>query len=90
MARIKCRFCETVTDGVLVTPTLNNFLKEKFPKAFVVYCRGCGKEYLLERRSHKLMGTVKDVTPMNPMEPQRTAVFVAENGELIVGAERAI
>ena len=88
--RIWCKFCGTLTDGVVVTPMLRDCLRANIPKTFVVYCRKCEREYLLKRKTHELVGTVSEALPMNPMEPHKQVVFVADGGELIVGQEEGL
>lgn len=84
--RIWCKFCDGITDRVNIfdRDAMDKVIKVNKLGAFVVHCRRCNKHWLIKRKTHGVIGTVYRV------KDGAKVMFVADEGELIIGKERLL
>jgi hypothetical protein len=68
----------------LLSKSVKNCLRENAPGGFVAYCPACDQQYVIQHKTHEVLGTVTDIGM------DKWILFIADEGELVVGQERAL
>lgn len=85
MSWVSCNLCGTKLRGVrLISKSVRDCLKVNAPGGFVAYCSDCDQQYVIQRKTHEVLGTVTDIGM------DKWILFIADEGELIVGQEKAV